>query len=127
MEMKDYNLTCGEVIDNLLTLADAYEKASAGKAPNGFLFNPTDAAANMKAAVHFIGSFGQQIPQWIPVEERLPEPDYMGNPVGVLVCLPDGETCIGFCDNDEYGVRWNCQSTKKPTHWMPLPEPPGVK
>jgi len=61
MEMKDYNLTCGEVIDNLLMLADAYEKASAGKAPNGFAFNPTDAAANMKAAVHFIGSFGQQI------------------------------------------------------------------
>jgi len=127
MEMKDYNLTCGEVIDNLLTLADAYEKASAGKAPNGFAFNPTDAAANMKAAVHFIGSFGQQLPQWIPVGDRLPEPDYMGNPVGVLACLPDGERCIAFCDNDEYGVRWQCNSTQKPTHWMPLPEPPEVK
>ena len=75
MEMKDYNLTCGEVIDNLLTLADAYEKASAGKAPNGFAFNPTDAAANMKAAVHFIASFGQQLPRWIPVEEMLPRID----------------------------------------------------
>ena len=62
--------------------------------------------------------------RWIPVEERLPEPDYMGNPVGVLACLPGGEVCIGFCDDDEYGVRWDCQSTKKPTHWMPLPEPP---
>ncbi len=51
MEMKDYNLTCGEVIDNLLMLADAYEKASAGKAPNGFAFNPTGAAANMKNIV----------------------------------------------------------------------------
>jgi hypothetical protein len=61
---------------------------------------------------------------WIPVSARLPEPDHMGNPVGVLVHLPDGELCIGFCDNDEYGVRWHCQSTKKPTHWMPLPEPP---
>ena len=65
--------------------------------------------------------------RWISVEERLPEPDYMGNPVGVLTCLPDGERCIGFCDNDEYGVRWHCQSTQKPTHWMPLPEPPEVK
>jgi hypothetical protein len=126
METKDYTLTCGEVIDNLLLLADAYEKASAGKAPSGFAFNPTDAAANMKAAVHFIGSFGQQIPQWIPVSERLPEPDFMGNPVGVLVCLPGGEVCIGFCDNDEHGVRWHCQSTQRPTHWMPLPPPPSA-
>ena len=63
---------------------------------------------------------------WISVEERLPEHDHIGNPVGVLACLPDGEVCIGFCDNDEYGVRWHCQSTKKPTHWMKLPEPPEV-
>ena len=61
---------------------------------------------------------------WIPVTERLPEPDYMGNAVGVLACLPDGKVCIGFCDNDEYGVRWQCNSTQKPTHWMPLPAPP---
>ena len=108
MEMKDYNLTCGEVIDNLLTLADAYEKASAGKAPNGFAFNPTDAAANMKAAVHFIGSFGQQIPRWIPVSERLPE-----DRVEVLLHYDDGSMEVG-----KYlglgGV----------THWMKLPEPP---
>ena len=64
---------------------------------------------------------------WIPVSARLPEPDHMGNPVGVLVHLPDGKLCIGFCDDDEYGVRWHCESTKKPTHWMPLPEPPEVK
>ena len=63
--------------------------------------------------------------RWIPVGERLPEPDYMGNAVGVLACLPDGERCIAFCDNDEYGVRWNCNSTQKPTHWMPLPAPPA--
>lgn len=127
METKGYELTCGEVIDNLLALADAYEKASAGKAPNGFAFNPTDAAANMKAAVHFIGSFGQQMPQWISVEERLPETDYMGNPVPVLVALPGwyGQRTIGYCDNDEYGVRWHCESTQKPTHWMPLPPPPA--
>lgn len=65
--------------------------------------------------------------KWIPVSERLPGPDFMGNAVGVLVCLPDGEVCIGFCGNDEYGVRWHCQSTQSPTHWMPLPEPLEVK
>jgi hypothetical protein len=68
-----------------------------------------------------------RLARWIPVEERLPEPDYMGNSVGVLACLPDGERCIAFCDNDEYGVRWQCNSTQKPTHWMPLPEPPVCK
>ena len=125
MEMKDYNLTCGEVIDNLLTLADAYEKASAGKAPNGFAFNPTDAAANMKAAVHFIGSFGQQLPQWIPVSERLPE-------IGVSVLCsskePPGEDWVWIGQREEY--EWYFPVANEmgtPTHWMPLPEPPEAK
>jgi hypothetical protein len=74
-----------------------------------------------------IEALDELLPRWISVTERLPEPDYMGNAVGVLACLPDGERCIAFCDNDEYGVRWNCNSTQKPTHWMPLPEPPEVK
>ena len=125
MEMKDYNLTCGEVIDNLLMLADAYEKASAGKAPNGFAFSPTDAAANMKAAVHFIGSFGQQIPRWIPVEERLPEEgievlvsvDENSDDCGYHVCLYRGGEYVRSESGYIFGV----------THWMPLPEPPEVK
>ena len=119
MDIKDYTLTCGEVIDNLLYMADAYEKASAGKAPNGFAFNPTDAAANIKAAVHFIVGFGKQVPQWIPVEDRLPE---------------DREQCL-VAHAGSYGIAW-WHSTPpqfihedidigwKPTHWMPLPEPP---
>lgn len=122
MQAKGYNLTCGEVIDNLLTLADAYEKASAGKAPSGFLFNPTDAAANMKAAVHFIGSFGQQIPQWIPVDERLPEISE-----DVLVC-DDGVVWISSRAVWDDGKFWAAGlPIIKPTHWMPLPEPPEVK
>ena len=121
MDMKDYTLTCGEVIDNLLTLADAYEKASAGKAPNGFAFNPADAAANIKAAVHFIGSFGQQVPQWMPVSERLPEP---GMPV--LCAMPSGS--VEVMRKREYAGFWEWWDGDideiAVTHWMPLPQPP---
>ena len=119
MEIKDYNLTCGEVIDNLLTLADAYEKASAGKAPNGFAFNPTDAAANMKAAVHFIGSFGQQLPRWIPVEERMPVDGY----IVVGYATPDTIDVAEFHAEDG---RFCCLGGGwfEATHWMPLPESP---
>lgn len=75
-----------------------------------------------------IEAVSELLPRWISVQERLPEPDYMGNAVAVLVYLPRGkDVCIAFCDNDEYGVRWQCKSTDKPTHWMPLPEPPEVK
>ena len=123
METKDYSLTCQEVIDNLLMLADAYEKASAGKAPNGFAFNPTDAAANMKAAVHFIGSFGQQIPQWIPVGELLPED-------GVRVLAWDAREeswRIAYLDTTWYMVGFDDDTSICVTHWMPLPEPPPLE
>ena len=128
MDMKDYNLTCSEVIDNLLTLADAYEKASAGKAPNGFAFNPTDAAANMKAAVHFIGNFGQQIPQWIPVSERLPDD---GQQVLIAQRLPGWtdemptRTQSSWYEHEEFCGEGDDIPHQCVTHWMPMPEPPG--
>ena len=125
MDMKDYTLTCGEVIDNLLTLADAYEKASAGKAPNGFAFNPADAAANIKAAVHFIGSFGQQVPQWIPVSERLPDE----NRVLIFCPLLEPDEIVG-ATRYKSGL-WLCDDGQmlgetEPTHWMPLPQNPRM-
>lgn len=124
VRMKDYNLTCGEVIDNLLMLADAYEKASAGKAPNGFAFDPTGAAANMKAAVHFIGSFGQQVPRWIPVSERLPESGE------TVLAWHYGEVQMAWLNHLTNGVAYFVRDTHynfEPSHWMPLPEPPEVK
>lgn len=130
MEMRCYSLTCGEVIDNLLMLADAYEKVSAGNAPSGFAFSPTDAAANMRAAVYFVGSFGQQVPRWIPVSERLP-----GEGEQVIVWMPDcpHHPCgmdMGSCMTDSiWGVTWMVSGGRSafPSHWMPLPETPEAK
>lgn len=120
MEYKDYTLTVRDVLDGLMTLADAYEKASAGKAPNGFLFSPADAAACMKAAVHFI----IQLPVWIPVSEQPPE---MGKTVMV------GSATHGWINTGhrvlcgEY-LHWqdgDGEDLHDPTHWMELPEPPS--
>lgn len=62
--------------------------------------------------------------RWISVEDRSPETGVMGESVAVLVCLPRGEIGLGFYSRDEFGARWSCQSTRGPTHWMPLPLPP---
>ncbi len=70
---------------------------------------------------------GQQIPRWIPVEERLPEEFatvlvVISTPSGSHVSFMSRHAQDGFWqhadgDIDEINV----------THWMPLPEPPEVK
>ena len=62
--------------------------------------------------------FGQQHPQWIPVEERLPKEGQVvlihtkGNSVSTA-CYTDGRF-----DITELLEAFNV------THWMPLPQPP---
>lgn len=61
-------------------------------------------------------------PQWISVEERLPEAGKV-----ILVAMPKGTVTLG-------GIHKKTQTfdvfldmailTAQPTHWMPLPEPP---
>ena len=62
-----------------------------------------------------------QTSRWIPVSERLPE--YGGY---VLVVF---EKCLPFVALYYSGVKkFSCEREEaNPTHWMPLPELPGVE
>lgn len=67
---------------------------------------------------------------WIPVGERLPERGQM-----VIVAFrghwggDPGQVSAEVFWSDDRGGWTGCDSMKggKPTHWMPLPEPPEVK
>ena len=61
----------------------------------------------------------QVIPQWIPVEERLPEKERV-----VLICH---RGTVGMARLYSDGWYWDMDEWHKPftpSHWMPLPEPP---
>lgn len=66
----------------------------------------------------------REMVRWIPVGERLPEPD-----TNVLIFVSDknvDDSDIQISDyEDRYG--WGFLHNEIVTHWMPLPEPPEVK
>lgn len=62
--------------------------------------------------------------QWIPVEERLPEPGE------TVLVWHHGEAQMAWLNHFTNGVAYFVRDTHynfEPTHWMPLPEPPEVK
>jgi hypothetical protein len=61
-------------------------------------------------------------PQWIPVEERLPEPHFADTSSNwVLVCTTKGGIFI-----DSYNHKHNewCNNRTSVTHWMSMPPAP---
>lgn len=56
--------------------------------------------------------------EWISVEERLPE-DH-----GYVVVVHDGFSMVGWYATRDEVWRSASMVPLKPTHWMPLPEPP---
>lgn len=68
-------------------------------------------------ALAYIKQLEEQIPRWIPVEERLPEKHQ-----GVIVHCKDGYVTLMCYDGRDWS--WNGKQDNSGTHWMPLPEPP---
>ena len=88
-----------------------------------------EAAELIEVRAKEIEKLRAQVPQWIPVEERLPEDRsnvlvvaYWHERWGVYMgwCAPERaewSVHVGIGDRDDVAV----------TYWMPLPEPPEVE
>ena len=71
----------------------------------------------------------RQVPQWIPVDERLPEVwrnDETAELVNYMIYSPDFGVDIG--NYHAKAKKWLCMALPcTVTHWAPLPEPPEVE
>jgi hypothetical protein len=75
--------------------------------------------AAYKAAQDQLADADKVMPQWISVEDRMPEPDTC-----VLIRQDDTIWVSGFCNALKMWGHYENGETCAPTHWMPLPEPP---
>ena len=90
----------------------------------------TDAELRM---YYEIEELQEQLPQWIPVSERLPEEN---KPDSILLYVDHrdgyGSQVVGYFLAGEFWLYENdnitCNEAEvDATHWMPLPDPPEVK
>lgn len=85
--------------------------------------------AHIAALQQEIEKLRGQVPQWIPVEERLPEVwrnDETAELVNYMIYSPDFGVDIG--NYHAKAKKWLCMALPcTVTHWAPLPEPPEVE
>jgi len=86
-------------------------------------------AAALIDAYRDTGFEPDEIPHWIPVSERFPNPKDMKN-ITVLTCRKSTITGRSVVlDIARWnGADWVCKGKElaNVTHWMPLPQPPKV-
>ena len=71
---------------------------------------------------------GVTVQEWIPVTERLPEPEtdviaFVGGYIEILSYSYDRRGNLAFMYMDDSG-RWHERIRPSVTHWQPLPQPP---
>ena len=85
---------------------------------------PHELVDPIEAVADYLLDSGVTVQEWIPVDDRLPEPF-----VSVLVQMPGEEPFPtvreGFISND--GIWQSAMFRREPgevTHWQPMPQPP---
>ena len=78
--------------------------------------------------VDFLANHGVTVQEWIPVTERLPEPEtdviaFVGGYIEILSYRYDRRGNLAFMYMDDSG-RWHERIRPSVTHWQPLPQPP---
>ena len=99
-----------DVMEKLVELIHKAKLSMWGK--NGL---SKEKAQNSYIADYLISN-GVTVQEWISVDDRLPEPKEKA------ICIDaDGDIIIGTYT--EWGWMFPCYF-KRPTHWMPIPQPP---
>ena len=78
------------------------------------------------AIAQYLVDRGVTVPQWISVNDRLPEPKHEFARNWYLVALSNGvvkELAYEFHNHPVFGYGWR-ETAYPVTHWMPLPELP---
>ena len=107
---------CGDKCDTCDLFIPAYIKVERCADALAYIQQLEEANQNF---VNVINALSEKVPQWISVEERLPESEQC-----VLICYKSGFISIGYWCEDF--VEWDGMTDEeisRPDYWMPLPEP----
>lgn len=73
----------------------------------------------------------QSVPEWVSVEDRLPERCKLDNPIPIYVSYYGYCSEAYYSDEGEFMRKWDGRFYYSKiwgvTHWMPLPQPPQTE